>query len=281
MSVPYRLLFLDLDGTLVGSTDTLSPRTLQALHQAQQAGCTPVICTGRSLYRGRALAEQIGGCGYGIFLNGGILFDWETQKVVRKVALAPSHAREIVRLAHTFAVAPLCYAVEEDDRWVYVDRRFPVLPGYAAAFPERLRYVDELDWARHGSPVSVETYGTPEAMRALVTAWQESLGDAIFAYGWDAASYYDGCRGVHVHSAAVGKASAARYVADLLGVPRAQTLAIGDEANDLALLEWAGLGVAMGNGNPLCQARADHVTATVEEDGAALAIEQFVLRQNA
>jgi len=277
MTAPYRLLFLDLDGTLIVGTESIPERTLRTLHQAQAQGCTPVICTGRSLYRTVKIAEQIGGHEYLIVLNGGVLYDWESRQVVRKVTLPPAAAREIVRLTHAFEVAPLCFAVEDDDRWVYVDRRFPVLPGYAAAFPERLRYVDELDWAQYGAPVSIETYGTPEAMRALVEAWQESLGDAIFAYGWDAAYYDDGCRGVHVHSAAVGKAKAARYVADLLGVPREQTLAIGDEANDLELLAWAGLGVAMGNGNPACRDCADYVTGTVHEEGAAQVIEQFVL----
>ena len=63
----------------------------------------------------------------------------------------------------------------------------------------------------------------------------------------------------------------------MLGVPREQTLAVGDHLNDLELLEWAGLGVCMGDGYAEVVARADYVTGALAEDGAAQAIERFVL----
>jgi Cof subfamily protein (haloacid dehalogenase superfamily) len=273
---PYRLLFLDVDGTLVTGTDALTPRTLGALRRAQQAGCTPVICTGRSRYTARHIASQVGGHGYGIFLNGGILFDGRADATIRKVSLPADVARDAIRLMHAFELAPLCFAVEEDDRWVYTDRRFPALPQYVTQFPERMRTCDTLDWGRYAPPVSIETYGPEDTAIKLVTAWRQAFGEGVIAYTWAATRY--GCRGVHIHSSEVDKGRGAEAVAARLGVPREQTLAIGDEVNDVEMLRWAGLGVAMGNGHADCLACADHVTGTVEDDGVAQVIERFILQ---
>ena len=72
------------------------------------------------------------------------------------------------------------------------------------------------------------------------------------------------------------KGRALAYVADYLGVPRARTVAIGDVLNDLEMIQWAGLGIAMGNSAPALLARASRVTGTIEEDGAAAAIYQLL-----
>ena len=84
---------------------------------------------------------------------------------------------------------------------------------------------------------------------------------------------------VEVHSERSGKGNGLRAVAERLGVAREEILAIGDHINDIKMLRFAGIGVAMGSGLPELRAVADHVTGTLAEDGVAQAIERFVLRR--
>jgi hypothetical protein len=75
----------------------------------------------------------------------------------------------------------------------------------------------------------------------------------------------------------VSKGDALQRLAAYLDVPQAQVMTVGDQDNDAAMIEWAGLGVAMGNGSPAVKAVADWVAPPLAEDGAAVAIERFVL----
>lgn len=78
---------------------------------------------------------------------------------------------------------------------------------------------------------------------------------------------------------AASKGQALAFLARKLGVSQAETMAIGDQDNDVDMVAWAGLGIAMGNASAAVKAAANHVTATIAEDGAALAIERFILEQ--
>ena len=85
MTTLYRLIFLDLDGTLVDRDEIISPRTLAALSAAQQRGCTVVICTARSRIATQPVAAQWDGHGYAIFCNGAFIAEWSTGRVLQKL----------------------------------------------------------------------------------------------------------------------------------------------------------------------------------------------------
>ncbi len=281
MISPYRLLFLDLDGTLIVRGDEIPEPNLRAIHRAQDAGCVVVLCTGRTRYRAQKVADQIGGHEYGIILNGGVVFDWQTGELIHKVTLPPDTARQVVESLHSFHIAPLCFAVEENDRWVYTDRVIPLAPAYADYFADRIRPQDRLDWSRLSPPVSIEAYATTSQSVEILALWERAFGDTVVAYTWDASYYGEGVRGLHIHSSKINKAVGAQTVAARLGIAREQTLAIGDEINDYELIRWAGMGIAMENGHPDCRAIANHVTGSVQEHGVAQAIERFILQKEA
>ncbi|MGI4789000.1 MAG: Cof-type HAD-IIB family hydrolase [Janthinobacterium lividum] len=274
----YRLIFLDLDGTLVDHGDAVSPRTLAALNAAQQLGCVIVICTGRNRYMVEHIAAQWSGHGYGIFSNGAVIAEWETGHVLQKIALSSSTVREAARLADTIGASLLCFGVRvEDDggRSVYTDRRHPVFPAYAERHAHRLVYCDDLRTETDVPTVSVGVFGSESDTGALALAWQESLGSEISVYHAVDKRYNCWCTYMNARSA--NKAHAAQLVAEMLGIARERTLAVGDHLNDLELLAWAGMGICMGDGHRDVRAQADHVTGTQAEDGVAQAIERFVL----
>ena len=278
MTIPYRLIFLDLDGTLVDRDDIVSPRTLATLNAAQQRGCTIVICTGRNRFMVEHVAAQWSGHGYGVFSNGAVIAEWETGRVLQKIALSISTVREAARLAHAFGSAPLCFGVhveEDGGSSVYTDRVRPVVPAYASRNAHRLVFRDDLAANGEIQPVGMAVYGLEDGTQALAQAWQDSLGTSVSVYHSPDSKY--GCWCAFMNARAANKAHAAKTVADMLCVPQEQTLGIGDELNDLEMLQWAGLGVCMGNGHAEVRGRADHVTGTLAEDGAAQAIERFAL----
>lgn len=277
---PYRLIFLDLDGTLVDRDDIVSPRTLSALNAAQQRGYTIVICTGRNRFMVEHVAAQWSGHGYGIFSNGAVIAEWETRCVLQKIALSASTVREAARLAHALGMAPLCFGVhveEDGGRSVYTDRVHPVAPAYAVRNAQRLVFHDNLatEMGNEIRPVGMTVYGLERETEALAVAWRDAFGSEVSVYHTPDGKY--GCWCAFMNARAANKAHAAKAVADMLGVPQEQTLAIGDELNDLEMLQWAGMGVCMGDGHAEVRGHADYVTGTLAEDGAAQAIERFVL----
>ena len=280
MRFPYRLLFLDLDGTLIGHDDIISPRTRDALHRAQRQGCILVICTGRSRYAAQHVAAQIGGeGGYGIASNGSVIFQWEQPHPLKKSALSGPVTREAIRLARAHGLNPVCLGLEDDDRVICADRCFLLPPSYVSAQGPRLAFCDDVfqEIAVRGTlPMSIDVHGEVEReVTELARAWRLAFGaEAVVYHG-----FVDrfGCWGAFLNPAATGKARAAQWVADALNIPREQTLAVGDYLNDIDLLQWAGLGVCMGDGHADVRACAGHVTGTLADDGAAQAIERFVL----
>lgn len=271
---PYQLLFLDLDGTIVGDEDYISPRTLLALERASEVGCTPVLCTGRSRYTSKNIIKKIGR-GYGIFLNGAIIIKQGEEHPLHRVELPLDIAREAIRIGHEVRISPLCFAVDEDDKWVYTDDILPPPEGYMTRFPERMIVERDLSVSLKKPPVSIETYAPPETTRIMTDRWREAFRDRALIYEWEQGDY--GGMGAHIQSIEADKARAAQIVCDLLHISPEQSAAIGDQINDLELLQWAGLSVCMGNGHPELQSCAHYITEPFAQDGAALAIEKYIL----
>lgn len=285
-SLPYRLLFLDVDGTLVGHDDIPSPRTIAAIRAAQEQGCTVVICTGRHRHAVESimahLPEIAGAHSYGAYCNGAVLVELSTGRTLHKVGLEDEMIRHAVRLAYEHGLAPLFYGshVEEDGgRLIYTDRRHTLHPTYAELHADRLHYLEALLETAGIAPVDMRVCGDKAAVRALAAAWQRDLGPEAMVYDCPEPKLGTNCWAAFLVNRAADKAHAARRVAEILGIPQAQTLAIGDHLNDLGMLRWAGLGVCMGDGQKAAMACADYITGTLAEDGAAKAIERFVLGQ--
>ncbi|MFN3650356.1 MAG: HAD family hydrolase [Armatimonadota bacterium] len=278
-SPPFRLLLLDVDGTLIGESEIITSRDLVALRAAQNLGCTIALCTGRSRYAAQALALKLDGQGYGILFNGAVLVDWASGRLLRKRVLTNALVREAVHLIEQRGLAPICEGTEEDDRWLRTNRRLRLPERYAALNVERLLYCDDLDAPHLGPPITIGAYGPADAIQPLAQECQVALGPA--ANVLVSRSHRYGCWCVEVYPPGVSKAGAAQSLTEMLRIPRESTLAIGDHLNDVELLRWAGLGVCMGDGHPEAQAGADYITASLADNGVAQALERFVLNRDA
>lgn len=270
-----RALFVDIDGTLVGAEQRVSQRVYGAVERAQEAGCEVVVCTGRSRFTALPVVEQLPPPpGYLISSTGGVVSHAGTGEVLLKRLLTVDVALQVARLICELGGSPYIYQDAtgpgvEHARVLY----HPELPTDSFVAPPRFcaypSLLDELPF----TPVEVAAFGHPDTMVPLVEKLLPRLPESVTVVESGIGQSW----GVEIFARGVDKRLGLETVAARLGVPQSSTMAIGDNMNDVEMLRWAALGVAMGNAREEVRAAADCVTATVDEDGVADAIEQFVL----
>src|ERR1700681_22434 len=262
-----RLVALDLDGTLIGDDLVLRPRVRNAVAAAQSRGVAVTIVTGRMFAAARPFARALAVDGPIVCYQGAAIFDAASGAVLRQNTVAPDVARDTLQWAHDHGVHAQCYAddtlyVEQinqfSKRYTALARVEPVVvPSLRAAFAER-------------PTIKIVLVDDPDRSSQHLVALRALLGDRAYL----TRSHVDF---VEVVDPAVNKGEALAFVAQRHGVPRDETLAIGDAWNDVPLLDAAAVGVAMGSAPPELRAHADHVVADVAHDGVAEALERYVL----
>ena len=271
---PIRALFLDIDGTIIGDKDTISPAVRHAIAAARAVGCEVALCTGRARYTALPIAAQIPPPGYVITSNGGVVTHLGTGATIARHLMDRDAAQEVVLAIYAAGAQPYVYEdTPQDDveanRVLYHPSR---PPGAWAVGPRYRAYPDLLE-SLPFEPVSVSAFGPEAVMRPLALELRERFGDALSIIGVGTHRNW----GVEVYTAGVSKQAGLETVAARLDVPREEIMAIGDHINDLEMIRWAGIGVAMQNAIPEIIEAADYVTASVYEDGVARAIERFIL----
>lgn len=264
-----RAMFLDLDGTLVGRANTISPQVRTAIGRARERGCEVVLCTGRSRVSAEPVTEQLGFRPYAVLSNGAVVMDFATREVLCRNVIPIPAALRVVREMRRAGLEPQVY---ED---AIHSARILHHPHDQVALhsPERQRAWPSLEEELPFEPICVSAYGPEALLRPAAERLAANPVPGTFVE--QAGTHAVWC--VEVHHLQSGKCNGLQLVAERLEVRRNEVLAIGDHFNDLTMIRWAGVGVAMGNALPEVQAAADYVTTSLAEDGVARAIERFVL----
>lgn len=265
-----RLVATDLDGTVVRSDGSLSDRTVAALRAAQDAGSTVVFVTGRPPRWMRPIAERTGHAGLAVCANGALVYDLAREEVVESFPLSTEVALEIA-LRLRGALPGAAFAVESP-------AGFAREPGYLVRFDVGDHGVGELEQlleaAADGAVKMLvrvgdgaEGGGASDApdVDALLAAAREVLGDLAEVTH----STPTGPPLLEVSAPGVSKATTLARLAAERGLTAADVVAFGDMPNDLPMLAWAGLSVAVANAHPAVLAAADHVTRSNDDDGVA------------
>ena len=270
-----RLVALDIDGTLLRwihgegtTTEQVSARVRDAVRRAQDAGAHVVLSSGRSPDGMTGVADLLGlhdGSGeppgeplWVVASNGAVVFRYPPLEVVQEETFDAGPAVRAIVERHPEALV----AVEERGVGYRTNRPFPPgeLSGELIETPVEEMVAD---------PVSRVIIRDPEATVEDFVRLGESLGlhGTDYVVGWTA--WLDLC------PPGVSKASGLEHVAAALGLSAADALAIGDGRNDLEMLRWAARGVAMGQSVDVVRESADHVTDSVDDDGAAVELERW------
>ncbi len=265
--MPYKLLALDMDGTLLNSKGELTEETRLALRGAMEQGVQVTISTGRSFHGAKQTAAELALTCPVMVYNGGMLVDPVTEEILYSKEMLPADAflamAEGIRRGVTLIV------------WS---------KGKLYGYPLNERTEDYRRYAGNIVPLPIESvkdlaylgvtkvlwYGTKEEIPAF---WAE-MQEKSFACTRICPSQPMFLEFFHGE---VSKATALEKLGGMLGISRDEMIALGDGANDLELLAYAGLGVAMGNASDLVKGKADAVTLSNDENGVAEVIKRWIL----
>lgn len=254
-----RLVALDVDGTVASLEGEVSPAVHDAVARVIAAGAHVVLATGRALLATRPVADVLGLTGgYMVCSNGAVVATIDPPQVIEAVTFDASSA---VRLLLDLAPDTLV-AVEQLGVGYRVNAPFP--PGELAG-DQAVCDLDELVATPVTKVVLRRPNGTPEEFFDLVE--RAGLHGVNYAIGYTA--------WMDILPSDVSKASALARVCARLGVPQSATLAVGDGRNDLEMLRWAGVGVAMGHAPAEVQDAADQVTWPIEDDGLVPVLDRW------
>ncbi len=259
---PIRLIATDLDGTLLRSDGTVSPRTRDAIRAAEDRGLAFAFVTARPPRNIEDLAEAAGVTGMAVCSNGAIIYDIDRRAVLHRQPLEPDLARELVAAIRT-ALPEIAFAVEHGDRLGYE-------PGFPMFAEDSSPRVDHIHAFCDGDLIKLllqHPVHDAEALGELVRAAVGSRAQVIHSGGPQI---------IEIAAAGVSKASGLARLCDALGVDGSEVIAFGDMPNDLPMLHFAGRAVAVANAHAEVLAAADEVTASNDEDGVALRIEALL-----
>jgi hydroxymethylpyrimidine pyrophosphatase-like HAD family hydrolase len=259
-----RLVATDLDGTLLHTDETASPRTVAAIARLLDAGIPLVICTARPARWMRPLAPIVGGRGTAICANGGVIWDIAGEIVMHEFPIPCEVAQEVVaRLRPMLPRA--AWAVERPTAFAHE-------PAYRSRWPvPDDTVVDAIEALLAVAPVKLMLRSPGMTADELVGIAREAVGELVEVTHSSTADTL-----LEMSAGGVSKGSTLAVLCESLGITPADVLAFGDMPNDLPMLRWAGRSVAVANAHPDVLATAGEVTASCDEDGVARVLERLL-----
>lgn len=287
------MLALDLDGTLLTPRGEVTDACHAAVAQCRAAGIRVVVCTGRGLAECRHILERIGQVDPVVVAGGSIIADPQTGRTLHRFAVGRDlTARAVGRLlANDHPALVLKDPAETGYDYLVVDgpRRLPIDPVTAWWFSSMnvgVRYVRSLDDDQHPEhTVRVGACGRAAILGSLRQELLDAAEGKALVHHFPAVVAPDSARSIdegdvlhilELFDQTANKWSGVSHLAAQWGFEPSHIAAIGDEINDLAMLEGAGIGIAMGNAVPAVRKVARFHTSSNREDGVARAIEHLL-----
>ncbi len=270
MKPKIELIALDMDGTTLNADKSLSPGNRQAIEEALAAGIRVVVASGRSFESLPRELLDIPGVDYAITSNGAAIYRVEDGSRCHGWVLEPASVEQILRTVPAelslevfvegipygqadFIADPVKFGAPASSVAYVQSTRHPV-ENIRAFIREHIRELDAID---------VTTRGDEERKQV----WEALAANVEQVYLTTSSSQL-----IEISHREAGKKPALAWLADLMGVEASRIAAFGDAVNDIEMLRYAGLGVAMGNAPDEVKAAADEVTRDYREDGVAWAI---------
>lgn len=266
----FRLLLVDIDGTLVGKDGTILAQDREAIEKARHLGIEVSLSTGRATQSCLPIIKQLGLDGYHIFCDGALVSNLDQELYAEPI---PSEVvRETIHFARQHEVYLELYSASrffiEKETWATeIHRQFFNLEPTVVNF-DRL-------WERERIIKGGIVAASPEEI-ARVEEFRRQFSQSLH-FSLARSPAYPDVQFFNVVRLGVSKGKALAALTSHLGVTLAEVMAIGDGLNDISILSSVGLAVAMGNAPEEVKAIADYTTLDVEHGGLGAAIKKFLL----
>jgi len=268
----YKLLVLDIDGTLQDKDGNILPEDRQALTRACSLGIKISLSTGRATQACLSIINQLALDNYHIFCDGALVSNPTRNQEIYVQPISKAVVRQTIEFAHLNDISIEFYStthyfVERETWSATIHRNFfgtqPTLVDFTNLW-ERERIIK-------GGLVATSPQEAAKA-RNFHLKFNASLH-----FSWVRIPTYPEVDFINVVALGVSKGKALEALVPHLGIPLTEVIAIGDGTNDISLLSLAGLGIAMGNAPAEVKAAADYITLDVDHGGIAAAIDKFLL----
>ncbi len=271
MTLPL-LIASDVDGTLLDDDEKITARTRAAVNAAVDSGARFVLATGRPPRWVAPVVDALGFAPMAVCANGAVIYDPAIDRIVSARTLSADQLGELAEIA-TRIIPGAGLAVERVGRSAHdaATPQFVSSPGYEHA------------WLNpDNTEVSIEDLLSAPAIKLLIRKagaqsadMAHALAEHVGLHGDITYSTNSGL--IEVVPLGISKATGIEEVATPFDITAEDVVAFGDMPNDVPMLGWAGLGVAMGNAHPEAVAAADEITATNADDGVARVLERWWL----
>lgn len=256
----YKLIALDLDGTLKTSDNRISDKTREALIECQKRGMKVILASGRPTPGLRHEAEELQLAKYGGYLlsfNGARVYDIQNDKVIYEKVVEKKYADEIYDRAKQYGLAVMTYeglnilTEDDDDEYVQVEKSINDI---------YIKHTDDWKSSFDGNINKVLLTGKPEYVASIEQEFKAPYENCLSIYR--SAPFF-----IEVMAQNVDKAASLQKLCEYLGLTNENMIAFGDGFNDISMIKFAGLGVAMGNAQDVVKEAANEITLSNDEDG--------------
>lgn len=284
----YKLIAIDLDGTLLNSYGIIPEENRKAIKKAQEAGVNVVLASGRTTNSVKSLAEELGGNEYIICGNGSLIYDLKKEEIIYDKFIEKTKALQIIQICEQNSIY---YNVYTEDMVIAktLDNNVLFYHQENANKPDskktKINLVDNIyEYVRNLEGKNILKFTISDKSSIIFNSIIKKLrlirnidvldvahmSRKIIKAGTEEVSleyYY-----TEITSESVDKWNAIEWLANKLAIEKSEIMAIGDNINDKMMIENAGIGIAMGNSDPKIKKIADKVVATNNECGVAEAM---------
>lgn len=271
----YKLVAIDMDGTLLNSNDNVSEKTKKVLNKAIDRGVNIVLSTGRIHRSALHYGHFIGLKSPIIACNGAIISSYQGKEIIYENHIDSNVLKDIIEIAesnnmyyHFYDLSAFYFkkANNEFEKYhKYYEENFVKQGIKVIGFNNPMEIINAN--SNYYKLVFIED--DSEKLQHLRQELEKKKGISV-SKSWH--------NNLEVMKEGVSKGDAVRYLAKMLNIDTEEIVAIGDNENDISMFKVAGLAVAMGNGDDIIKEHANVITDTNDNDGVAKAIEKYVLK---
>lgn len=261
-----KLIALDIDGTLTNHAGVISERNKRAVHSAIKAGVHVVLSTGRGRIATRPIWKFLELHGPSIQYGGAMIADIDTERALVLHEMPPDVIRAVLDFSAEQEVPAQIYV----DDAVITERISAAAQGYVSRHQLPFRIDPDIRKKTFHKVPKILAFAPLDRADALFMAYKERFA-GIAQVSRSSPGF------IEVNCLGITKASALEELSQMLDIPREKTAAMGDNFLDIEMIQWAGVGVSVADGEPEVLAAADVIAPSCDEDAVADFIERYIL----